>query len=102
MKYLWNDETSSWDEPHVVLAKRASRARSEQKSPMILSSSLDYVWNPIDGHRYTCKRRYEKAVIASGNRIAGNDIDFAAARPKERTTPSAKADLARAFEEAAG
>jgi hypothetical protein len=75
--------------------------RSDFPAPMVMRSSLDDVWNPVDGKRYTCRRQYEKAVIASGNRIAGNDIDFKNARPKEATTSSAKADIARAFEEAA-
>jgi hypothetical protein len=73
--------------------------RSSFPAPMVMRSSLDDVWNPVDGKRYTCRRSYEKAVNASGNRIAGNDLDFANARPKQVTTPSAKADIARAFDE---
>lgn len=94
-----------WDKREMRLvpkaeyyARRPQAARSTAVPlPMITRTALDDVWNPVDGKRYTCSRTYEKAVRAKGCEIIGNDAKAEMQAPKE--PPSAKADIARVWDQ---
>ena len=55
------------------LYHRPVPTRSDLPAPMIISDSLDGVWNPADGKTYDSKRAYYDAVKAKGCEIVGNE-----------------------------
>lgn len=75
-----------------------SNKRSDFPAPMVLRTTIDDVWNPVDGKRYSCRRAYEKAVVASGGRIVGNDLPLDKPQ-KPEIKLDAKADIAKAFDQ---
>lgn len=64
------------------------------EGPMVINGSLDDVWNPVNGKRYSCKRAYEKDVARAGCTIIGNEQMRAS--PKPMDDPGH--DLKQAFE----
>lgn len=102
-----NTGTWVWDRVNMMLVPKSeylSRMAAVARStavplPQIARTSLDHVWNPVNGQRYTCSRNYERDVKAAGCEIVGNDA------PTTKTVaepPSAKADIARAWDQLTG
>lgn len=78
-------------------ARKAPPARSTAVPlPQISRTSLDYVWNPVDGKKYTCSRTYERAVKAAGCEIIGNEAK-AEMNPLPKPMPDPRPDIARAL-----
>lgn len=76
------------------LYRRAPVARSHLPSPMVISDSLDGVWNPMDGRHYDSKSAYYRSVRQRGGEIIGNESPRVASPPP---LPSAEADVAEAL-----
>lgn len=72
--------------PERVLAK------SDMPTPQIAKTSLDDLWNPVNGKRYTCSRAFERAVKAKGCEIIGNDSSLTNPKPKPIATPNGLGD----------
>ncbi len=72
------------------------------EGPSVISDSLDYVQNPVDGERYTSKSRYYGAVRRAGMEIVGNE-DLAKHTPRraEPTQADIVSHIKRAMEEVA-
>lgn len=71
-------------------------SRSDIPSPMIISDTLDYVNNPVNGQTYTSKSKYYKAVRDAGCEILGNEKPSAS--PK-RQLDDPIADIKQAIEQ---
>lgn len=80
-------ETYVYDRAHGAVIPKHLRpvervARSHLPSPAIISDTLDYVQNPVNGRAYTSKSEYYKAVRAAGCEIVGNENVKAAPKPQ--------------------
>ncbi len=91
---VWVQHPSTGELIPKHLYHRPTVARSDLASPMVISDSLDGVWNPINGQRYDSKRAYYKAVRAHGGEIIGNESPRGSGPPP---LPSAEADVADAL-----
>jgi len=81
----WHDLEQPW--PHNCLPERNFNRASGIPIPQFARTSLDDVWNPVNGKRYTCARAFERDVKASGSEIIGNDSSLRNAKPKTPETP---------------
>ena len=84
----WHDP-EAW--PHNCLPE-ANLSRSDLAFPQVARTSLDDLWNPVDGKRYSNSRNFEAAVKAKGCEIIGNDSSLVNAKPKKVETPRGRVD----------
>jgi hypothetical protein len=78
--WVWDRRTRKLVPKHLY--RDIPVARSDLPCPMIISDSLDYVQNPVNGRVYTSKSAYNKAVRAAGCEIVGNEKVSASPRPQ--------------------
>ena len=93
----WHDLDEPW--PHNCRPE-PNYSRSDLPLPQVARTSLDDLWNPVDGQKYSCSRNFEKAVKAKGCEIIGNDSSLRNARPKPIESPKGVGeDLKRAWDQ---
>lgn len=64
------------------LYRRPNESRSDLPAPMIISDTLDYVQNPVNGQTYSSKSKYYKAVRDAGCEILGSEKPSASPKPQ--------------------
>lgn len=81
------------------LYRRPNESRSDLPAPMIVSDTLDYVQNPVNGQTYSSKSKYYKAVRDAGCEILGSEKPSASPKPQ---LDDPGADIKQAIEQLEG
>ena len=103
-RYLWDEETQTWEHAHIVRAKRAAKApdlRSSLPTPMVIGS-MEPIVSMADGRIYDDKRSYYKSLARQGCEIVGFDKNWTdhVAKPLDDAAHEADvvADVKKAIE----
>ena len=101
MALRWCKVCRGWHDPEAWPSNcmpEQNMKRSDLAFPQIARTSLDDVWNPVDGKRYSNSRAFEAAVKAKGCEIIGNDSSIVTPKPKPvKSAPGLKDALQKAW-----
>jgi len=77
-RYLWDEDTQTWEPAHIVRAKRAAKTpdrRSSLPTPGVIGS-MEPIMSMADGRIYDDKRTYYKSLARHGCEIVGFDKNW--------------------------
>lgn len=77
-KYLWDEDTQTWQPAHIVRAKRAAKApdrRSLLPTPGVIGS-MEPIMSMADGRVYDDKRSYYKSLARHNCEVVGFDKNW--------------------------